>query len=105
MMQMLVRDFLFVDGRLVFVVLNWLDFLVLFDRMVDFLLDEFLLFDDGGFVVNVHRLQQSVSVLALFHFNWNMDYDFAPSHAVGLNVKLMTGVSSEISQLTLRIRQ
>lgn len=46
-------------------------------RLVDFLLDDFFLFDDGLLVVDMHRLHQRVRVLLLFHFDGDVDDDFA----------------------------
>lgn len=48
-------------------------------RLVDLLLDDLLLFDDGRLVVNVHRLHQGMNVLLLLHFNWNMNDDLSMS--------------------------
>lgn len=48
-------------------------------RLVDLLLDDLLLFDDGRLVVNVHWLHQGMNVLLLLHFNWNMNDDLSMS--------------------------
>jgi hypothetical protein len=60
---------------------NWL---VNNDRLVDFLLDHFVFFDDGGFVVDMHWFHESVSMFLLFHFDWDVDDDFSVSATVDL---------------------
>lgn len=110
---MLVRDFFLVDWVLEFMFefvldfglefvvnlnrfVNFMTFVMNFNRLVNnflvnmnwlvnFLLNHFFLFDDGGFVVNMHWLHESMCVFLLFYLYGNVNYDLSPATTADYN--------------------